>query len=281
MQRQARALAIGRFPAGSPESLATCGYWPRPVDDNAALDGGGGGEDVHFAHAASKALAGIVDRFALCIGRSKRWLDAGSFGRDPCALEFLRWPNFDDFQLLATTRGATACVRSWSLTFWICAACALKAAPRGCDHSHRTYRRASLVLFLGFERPKSNHPVNQKGDSYDCAESVSISIAVIPVPEDRVVFRCKGNKTSPSANHANDYDKPSFRFFLAEHQVINSGFWMMFENKLCSGDRTQPVCGVKIRSSVSAICSSTPLIAAKISGGWSVTDECGRRGSTQ
>ena len=29
----------------------------------------------------------------------------------------------DKDQLLATTRGAKACVLSWSLTFWICAAC--------------------------------------------------------------------------------------------------------------------------------------------------------------
>jgi hypothetical protein len=49
---------------------------------------------VHFARAASEALARIGDCFALCIGRCKRWLNAGSLKRNPRAFELLAGQNF-------------------------------------------------------------------------------------------------------------------------------------------------------------------------------------------
>ena len=57
------------------------------VDDDAALDGGSVvAIDVHFARAASEALARIVDCLLLRIGRCKRWLYTGSLKRNPCKL---------------------------------------------------------------------------------------------------------------------------------------------------------------------------------------------------
>ena len=55
---------------------------------------------MHFARAASEALARIVDGLLLGIGRCKRWLNTGTLKRNPCAFEFLRWANFDDFHAL-------------------------------------------------------------------------------------------------------------------------------------------------------------------------------------
>ena len=85
------------------------------VDDDAALDGGSVvAIYVHFARAASEASARIVDCLLLCIGRCKRWLDAGSLKRDPCAFEFLRWSNFDDLHALSVANDAHNGSRSGS-----------------------------------------------------------------------------------------------------------------------------------------------------------------------
>ncbi len=49
---------------------------------------------MHFARAAPKALASIVDGLLLGIGRYKCWLRTGSLKRNPYAFEFLTWPDF-------------------------------------------------------------------------------------------------------------------------------------------------------------------------------------------
>src|SRR5207249_2705978 len=51
---------------------------------------------VNFARAASEALTGSRLPWALHRGRCKRRLYTGSLKREPCVLEFLRWPNFYD-----------------------------------------------------------------------------------------------------------------------------------------------------------------------------------------
>jgi hypothetical protein len=65
------------------------------VNDDGALDGCSVVVIyTHFARAPPEAPARAADGLLLCIGRCKRWRDAGSLKRNPRALELLAGQNF-------------------------------------------------------------------------------------------------------------------------------------------------------------------------------------------